>query len=229
MTLLAGSEMPNTNAKLLIVDDEQSIRTSLSLVLGEIGYCVRTAGDGLSALAELRNDVPDILLSDLNMPAMSGFELLAVVRRRFPSVQTVAMSGAFFGDEVPSGVAADGFFQKGSSVAGLLKVIDGLPRPDRMADNHATATEPMWVQKSGQSNPNEASVTIACPECLRSFAHTYGDSDCDVRTAHCTHCNGLIHFFLVDPVLEKANQSRETLKNASERTVPPSSMPPYFH
>jgi CheY-like chemotaxis protein len=109
--------MPNTKARLLIVDDEPSIRNSLSLVLAEIGYPVRSAEDGLSALLELRNDVPDILITDLNMPGMSGFELLAVVRRRFPSIHTIAMSGAFCGNEVPSGVAADAFYQKGSSPA----------------------------------------------------------------------------------------------------------------
>ena len=56
----------------------------MSHVLTEIGYRVRSAEDGFSALREMRHEVPDILLSDLNMPGMSGFELLSVVRRRFP-------------------------------------------------------------------------------------------------------------------------------------------------
>ena len=51
-------------------------RGVLSHVLSEMGYRVRTAEDGFSALAELRKEIPDILLSDLNMPGMSGFELL---------------------------------------------------------------------------------------------------------------------------------------------------------
>jgi hypothetical protein len=42
------------------------------------------------------------------------FELLSVVRGRFPQISTVAMSGAYVGDEVPSGVIADCFFAKGS-------------------------------------------------------------------------------------------------------------------
>src|ERR1035438_487726 len=103
--------MQGTRAKLLIVDDEPSIRESMSLILADIGYSVRTAEDGFSALIEMRKEIPDILLSDLNMPGMSGFGLLSVVRRRFPAMQTIAMSGAFHGDEVPSGVAADRFYQ----------------------------------------------------------------------------------------------------------------------
>jgi CheY-like chemotaxis protein len=83
------------------------------MVLTEIGYSVRSAQDGFSALVEIRKDVPDIILSDLNMPGMSGFELLSVVRRRFPSIRVIAMSGAFSGDEMPSGVDADAFYPKG--------------------------------------------------------------------------------------------------------------------
>ena len=119
--------MPDTKAKLLIVDDEPSIRTSMSHVLTEIGYWVRSAEDGFSALAELRKELPDILVSDLNMPGMSGFELLSVVRRRFPWIQTIAMSGAFQGDEASSGVAARAFYQKGSSLASLLRILEALP------------------------------------------------------------------------------------------------------
>ena len=56
---------------------------------------MRSAEDGFSALEEIRRLTPDVLLSDLNMPHMSGFELLSVVRRRFPAIYAIAMSGAF--------------------------------------------------------------------------------------------------------------------------------------
>src|ERR1035438_2029199 len=128
--------MPDTKARLLIVDDEPSIRTSMWHVLTEIGYGVRCAEDGFSALEELRKEVPDVLLSDLNMPGMTGFELLSVVRRRFPAIQTIAMSGSFCGDEVPSGVAADAFYQKGSSMGSLLRILEALPRPERKRPAH---------------------------------------------------------------------------------------------
>jgi DNA-binding NtrC family response regulator len=125
--------MPITKARLLIVDDEFSVRTTLSAVLAAIGYQVRTAEDGISALNALCEEMPEILISDLNMPGMSGFELLTAVRCRFPDLKTIAMSGAFSGDEVPSGVAADAFYEKGSSVACMLKLIENLPWPERRA------------------------------------------------------------------------------------------------
>jgi CheY-like chemotaxis protein len=120
------------STRLLIVDDETSIRMSLSYVLAEVGYSVRSAEDGFSALAEIRNGIPDIILSSLSMPGMSGFEFLSVVRRRFPSIWVIAMSGAFSGDEVPSGIAADDFYPKGGGIRALVQIIGGRAPQQRL-------------------------------------------------------------------------------------------------
>ena len=123
--------MPETKAKVLIVDDEPSIRGAISAVLTDVGYGVRWAEDGYSALRELNREIPDIVLSDLHMPGLTGFELLSVLRRRFPEVHTIAMSGSFSGDEASSGVAADAFYQKGSSMGCLLRIMEALPKTER--------------------------------------------------------------------------------------------------
>jgi CheY-like chemotaxis protein len=78
------------------VDDEAAVRTSLAMILNEMGYEAQSVEGGFSALAELRHQLPDILVSDLKMPDMSGLELLSVVRRRFPVIRTIAMSGLLF-------------------------------------------------------------------------------------------------------------------------------------
>jgi CheY-like chemotaxis protein len=151
--------MPDTKANLLVVDDEPSNRMSLASLLREIGYRARTAEDGLSALIEIGAEVPDILLSDLHMPGMSGFELLAVVRREFPALRTIAMSGAFCGDEVPSGVAADAFYQKGSDLGRLLRMIETLPHRERMAIDFATVLPAdQHLSAPIQSGPGGASA-----------------------------------------------------------------------
>jgi CheY-like chemotaxis protein len=139
-------------SRLLIVDDEPSIRYSLSCILTEIGYNVRSAEDGISALLEIGSDVPEILLSDLHMPGMSGFELLSEVRQRFPEIQTIAMSGAFLGDEVPSGVAADGFYQKGSSTGSLLRIMSSLPRRERNHRDQPDQTSQTVLQDSSRES-----------------------------------------------------------------------------
>jgi len=188
--------MLDTYQRLLIVDDDPSIRMSMSLVLAEMGYAVRSAEDGFSALAELRDEIPDVLLSDLNMPGMSGFELLSVVRRRFPSVQTVAMSGAFSGNEVPSGVAADAFYQKGSSLASLLRVLATLPPVSRMTAHHPAT--PIWVQHNGYDASGIAYGTIPCPECLRTFSLALGSATEPIHETNCVHCHSSIRFVLVE-------------------------------
>jgi DNA-binding NtrC family response regulator len=152
--------MHETKARLLIVDDELAIRTTLSFVLAEIGYRVRTAEDGVSAMTAINDEVPDILLSDLNMPGMSGFELLAKVRRQFPATHTIAMSGAFCGNEVPSGVAADAFYQKGSSLGSLLRMIENLPGHEQERARPPTDLQVLAAAHDGHQNSNEASSTV---------------------------------------------------------------------
>jgi CheY-like chemotaxis protein len=76
--------------QVLIVDDDDAVRDSLSLLLKASGFEVSTAADDLEALAVLRNGLPAVLLSDLNMPKMSGVELFSEMRQQFPSVSLVA-------------------------------------------------------------------------------------------------------------------------------------------
>ncbi len=116
--------MPSAKIKLLIVDDDVSLRRSLSQLFSELGYSVRSAPDGFTALSEIRLDKPDIVLSDLEMPGMSGFELLREVGRRFPTIALIAMSGAFSGNHVPRGVAAAAFYAKGTNLPSLLRIVE---------------------------------------------------------------------------------------------------------
>lgn len=78
--------------RILVVDDETTVRNTTALLLREAGgYEVFTAVHGFDALLQLRSSSPpDIIISDLNMPQMSGFEFLSVVRRRFPEILVIA-------------------------------------------------------------------------------------------------------------------------------------------
>src|ERR1700693_3262186 len=99
---------------ILLVDDEPTIRKLLSMLFLAKGYKVSTAKDGFDALLQLRTMTPDLIASDLNMPNMSGFEFLSILRRRFPQIPVVAISGAYeCGEAVPGGIIADGFYAKG--------------------------------------------------------------------------------------------------------------------
>jgi two-component system response regulator MprA len=97
----------------MVVDDEAANRELISDILASEGYDVVTAQDGVDALNQLTAPLPDVIISDLRMPRMSGFEFLAVVRRKYPDVPLIAMSGEFEGNEVPPGVPADAYLAKG--------------------------------------------------------------------------------------------------------------------
>src|SRR6476620_6993914 len=99
--------------QVLVVDDDESVRESVGMLLTGAGYGVSTARHGFDALLQLRRMQPDLIVSDLNMPEMSGFEFLSVVRRRFPQLSVIASSGAYSSKVVPSGVLADAFYAKG--------------------------------------------------------------------------------------------------------------------
>lgn len=116
--------------EILVVDDEPAVRDSLIMLLTASGFKVAGAINGFDALLQLKRKVPAIVLSDLNMPQMSGFELLSVLRRRFPQISVIAMSGAYHSaDAVPGGVLADVFYAKGqSSPEALLDIVASLIR-----------------------------------------------------------------------------------------------------
>jgi len=197
---LGGHKMHDTKINLLIVDDDPSLLSSLSQIFQQLGYSVHSAQDGFSALAEIRLKTPAILLSDLNMPGMSGFELLSVVRRRFPAIQTIAMSGAFSGDGLQLGVAADAFYEKGVGIRSLIEIVKAMAHPDRLPSyRNPSILVPLWIPKNGHNTAGQAYIMISCPECLRTFPQVLGDASTLIHATSCAFCLSLIHYAILLP------------------------------
>src|SRR5436190_2488159 len=112
--------------RVLVIDDDPSIGELLHDSFSTQGFEVNVAEDGFAALAKMRGALPDLILTDLKMPNMSGFEFLSVVRRRFPQVPTVAISGEFQPAIETQGVLADAFFVKPVRFEELLAKITEL-------------------------------------------------------------------------------------------------------
>ena len=81
------------SASILIVDDEESILTSLSSILRDEGYEVAMAINGVEALRAYTMDPPNLMLLDIWMPEMDGMEVLRRVRELVPTAQVMMMSG----------------------------------------------------------------------------------------------------------------------------------------
>ena len=78
--------------RVLIVDDDESLRESLELVLAAEGFEVVTAADGVAALGRLEASSFDVVLCDVRMPGMDGIELLPQLVRRLPGTPVIMMS-----------------------------------------------------------------------------------------------------------------------------------------
>jgi CheY-like chemotaxis protein len=156
--------------QILVVDDNAGVRETFSMLLVSTGYEVAVAEDGIAALAQLKEAVPDVIVSDLEMPRMSGFELLSVVRRRFPQILTVAMSGAYPDDQLPASVIADAFCAKGQHPRNLFSTIERLiaSGPDRWTAHEREAV-PAWIPRNGHDSYGVPYVMLTCEDCLRVF------------------------------------------------------------
>jgi CheY-like chemotaxis protein len=162
----------NSTHSILVVDDNATVGESFSMLLKYGGYRVDTAIHGLDAINKLRFSVPDLILSDLDMPELSGFEFLSIVRHRFPQIPVIAMSGmAGYDNQLPDGVIADGFYGKGVSrpdelllmAAHLIRTPPARPINDI---EDADASQPRY-----QDVPNgSTSMLLTCPDCLRDLS-----------------------------------------------------------
>lgn len=116
----AGQARPQPRFRLLVVDDEAGIREILSAILAQEGYEIQTAEDGVRALELMAQFRPHLVVTDLNMPRMSGLELLQVMRERFPGIPVIFVSGNSPGDQPHAGALADAFVPKGSGIVAQL-------------------------------------------------------------------------------------------------------------
>ena len=89
-----GASAKAPRARVLLVDDEASMRRSAPRLLVARGFAVDTAEDGAAALALLETRSVDVLLLDLRMPSMSGSDVLARVKSRHPEIEVVMMIDA---------------------------------------------------------------------------------------------------------------------------------------
>ena len=96
-------------ARILLVDDEPAIRHSVKMLLSRKGYSVITAECAKEALNILSKQSVDVLLSDIIMPDMDGYELTTIVRERYPSIKIQLASG--YADERHAGKADESLIQ----------------------------------------------------------------------------------------------------------------------
>lgn len=78
--------------RILIVDDEESMREFLSIMLHREGYLVDAVSDGQQAVDRLKACTYDLVISDIKMPRLTGFQLLAHIKERFPETAVIMIT-----------------------------------------------------------------------------------------------------------------------------------------
>lgn len=79
--------------RILIIDDDSSVRAMISAALSDEGYEVSEAADGMEGMKSYQNSPTDLVITDLVMPGKEGLETIIELRREFPEVKVIAISG----------------------------------------------------------------------------------------------------------------------------------------
>jgi len=88
-------------ARVLLIDDNESLRTSVRRTLVQAGHDVTEAPNGVAALQEYRREPPDLVITDIVMPDKEGLETIRELRKLDPNAKIIAMSGAAGGRADP--------------------------------------------------------------------------------------------------------------------------------
>ena len=179
--------------RVLLVDDEPAIRDILSLRLKEAGFEAEQAGDGIEGLVKLRKGLPHLIISDIEMPRMSGIEFIAVVRRRFPQLPVIVVSGVPRAS-LPPEVVPDACFQKGA-----LRFDELLEAARDWAQKSPDCPNaPQVIHLPLRTRPDGAGYfRLTCTDCLRSFKMLNDPGIKAIeRTTPCVHCQARLPFLV---------------------------------
>lgn len=177
----------------------------------------------------MRGALPDLIISDLNMPNMSGFELLGVVRKRFPSVAVIAMSAEFRPTSLPPELLVDRYLDKDRTPAmEIVEVVRELleSSPIRSQPPKAELTA-VWVPRSETKY-----LVLTCPECLRSFSVRENSESGPRPNESCPHCEATVQYCIdatvanqppcisrVDETLKRVESSKVAIEKSNRRLI----------
>lgn len=91
--MIHGSPSPKVAGKILIVDDELDLASGLKMYLRRLKYDVETFPTAETCLERLKNSTADLVITDLNLPGMSGLALLETLRSGWPEIMVVVITG----------------------------------------------------------------------------------------------------------------------------------------
>jgi CheY-like chemotaxis protein len=112
-------------ARILVVDDDEGLRELIRLHLASAGYEVSTAPDAISAGYQVLRSPPDLILTDVNMPHMDGFEFVAALKAdtTLPYIPVIFLTSVTDGDHRGKELGAVGYLTKPVRADRLLELV----------------------------------------------------------------------------------------------------------
>lgn len=179
--------------KLLLADDSITIQKVVNLTFADEGIEVIAVGDGDAAMRKFEEFLPDLVMADVNMPGMNGYEICEVVKKNdiTKHIPVILLVGSFepFDEEAARAAGADDFLTKPfQSIRQLVnKVTDFLNRPKG-------AAEPEQVSAVSEE-PEQADEMIAEPATEETAPVDFGDSGMDDEMIETSPASGFASGF----------------------------------
>ncbi len=159
-----ASTKPRSKATILVVDDSPTIRKLVSMTLESRGYCVVVACDGVDGLAKMQEGIPDLILSDISMPRLDGYQFCKVVKsnketKHIPVIMLSGNDGLF--DKVRGKMAGSAnYITKPFEPNHLVKEIERFVKTERAP---APAPPPKQPAAAAQAPATAGRGTVVKP------------------------------------------------------------------
>jgi CheY-like chemotaxis protein len=209
-----ASQSQPFRSRILLVDADEGLLVALGARLSDQGHAVRTARDGFEALALMRAGTPDLLISDLKMPNMSGFELLSIVRQRFPVVAVIAYTGEFVLAGTPSILCDRIIAKRRNSNFEVVDAIRELLAQSPLRTQPAKfMPAPAWIPRLINGY-----FVLTCRDCLRSFSVLTRDGAIgEDAIAKCDYCGADVNYHIDASLLPIKDDVAELMRRSRER------------
>lgn len=122
--------MSSTTRAVLVVEDDHDLRYLIDQVLSDVGYRVQTASDGYAALDRVALEMPGLILLDMRMPHMNGWEFARLFREQYDHLSPIiVITAAADAAQRASDINADGHLSKPFELPDLIGIVEAYLGP----------------------------------------------------------------------------------------------------